>query len=245
MGNKFLGAIIGFALGGPVGAAAGAAIGGFADQVKKNRISASQFEAMRQRINEAFEQEEATGVAMARLEERLGDEGDAEEAMEFLTVYARQTPDLLQQVYASCQGTPMEVVNIPVYNVIIQYFFDDHDVVPDSDGVLGLLDDVYLARRILERVLLTVGASPANVAPIEASNDHARKILGEQFAAQLDSRVDQTLQHPDSLRTFNWLQTQSTGGFVQSPMPYHGIDFKREMIRDSIRHDLAKDGLFL
>ena len=74
MGNKFLGAIIGFALGGPVGAAAGAAIGGFADQVKKNRISASQFEAMRQRINEAFEQEEATGVAMARLEERLGDE---------------------------------------------------------------------------------------------------------------------------------------------------------------------------
>ncbi len=242
--SKLLGAIVGFALGGPVGAIAGAAVGGVSEQQRRNRINPSVFNRMQSQVQGALAHEDETGAVYDRVSTRFHEPGAANEVVEFIRAYVAQTPDLLQGTYQSTIDTHLEPATNAVFQVIVEYFFDEYDVIPDHEGLFGLLDDAYLARRLVERVLLTTGVSRDQVQDLVASNDYARLVLGDRFGAQLDQRIDQTMAHPDSTQTMQMLAQNNFGGFVGSRQPYHGINFKREFVRDAIRHDLAKDGIY-
>lgn len=157
--------------------------------------------AVRDQIDQAHLHERQTGQLKQRLQHQLPHlhpliqlpAQDAQGTLgRFVTAYIEQVPELLEAAYAVSREAGIETQIKPVLKIAEAYFLQPPSELQGHVGLDCLLDEAYLAHRLVEEVndlyirhfgqpLIPVDTTVANVI--------AHQLIGEQFANQLDAVV--------------------------------------------------------
>lgn len=107
--------------------------------------------AMRQKVAEALQHEQTTRTFARRLE-GLVSAGSLPIPFDALPsvvgcirAYVEGVPILLEAATAAAQRAGAQRPLQPLFDAAVAYFHDPNDLIPDSLGLLGVLDDAYLA----------------------------------------------------------------------------------------------------
>ncbi len=169
--------------------------------------------ALRERIRLAEQHETAESTLGAWLQERLptlhpaigavGD-NDVEKLMRFVRGYIGQVPDVLEAALAVATKARIGPQLLPVMKVAETFFLQPPDLPSDHSGLLALLDEAYLAHRLLEEVndrYLSHGGG--QLVPLDTTRASliVHHLLEEPFANDLDALVEVTVDGlvPDSV----------------------------------------------
>ena len=162
--------------------------------------------ALRQLIQRAHQHEAATGQLARQLDtqlERLHPSirlpvEDAQGVLErFVAAYIDQVPELLDAADAVAREVGITAQIKPVLKIAEEYFLQPQALLNGHDGLDGLLDEAYLAHRLIEemndRYIRQFGQA---LIPMDTTvaNLIAHQLIGEEFANQLDDAVHQTVE---------------------------------------------------
>lgn len=157
--------------------------------------------ALRQQITRAQEHENQSGQLLRQLESQLPHlhpsihlpDVDARGVLtRFVIAYIGQVPDLLDAAHDVALQAGIESQIEPVLKIAEQFFTAPPAIMAGHEGLDGLLDEAYLAHRLVEEVndlyikhfgqpLIPVNTTVASVI--------AHQLIGESFANQLDEVV--------------------------------------------------------
>ena len=129
-------------------------------------------------------------------------------------------PFIIRQMAAAGQQSGIGHLLAPILQQVTGYFLGHDDLIPDSRGNLGLLDDAYLAHLYLQEINRAYMAGTGSLLlQIDCSGTIAvlRAILGPQITGQLDQAVvqgvSQAIQGSEYQQLINQNQPLSpTGG---------------------------------
>ncbi len=162
--------------------------------------------ALRQLIQRAHQHEATTGQLARQLDaqlERLHPSirlpvEDAQGVLErFVSAYIDQVPELLDAADAVACEVGITAQIKPVLKIAEEYFLQPQALLNGHDGLDGLLDEAYLAHRLIEemndRYIRQFGQA---LIPMDTTvaNLIAHQLIGEEFANQLDDAVHQTVE---------------------------------------------------
>ncbi|MFZ3023850.1 hypothetical protein [Pseudomonas sp.] len=162
--------------------------------------------ALRQLIQRAHQHEASTGQLARQLDaqlERLHPSirlpvEDAQGVLErFVSAYIDQVPELLDAADAVACEVGITAQIKPVLKIAEEYFLQPQALLNGHDGLDGLLDEAYLAHRLIEemndRYIRQFGQA---LIPMDTTvaNLIAHQLIGEEFANQLDDAVHQTVE---------------------------------------------------
>lgn len=118
--------------------------------------------------------------------------GDLQELAAALVGYVRHAADLVEAL----EGGPEALV--PLVRAAEAYLLAPLDVVPDGAGLLGLVDDAYVAHALLLGLAGMVAERGGRLAELDlgAAQALARAVLGEEEVARLDAFVAASLAEP-------------------------------------------------
>lgn len=123
---------------------------------------------------------------------RLPDEDAHGVLQRFVSAYIEQVPELLQAAHQVAQEAGIEAQIKPVLKVAEQFFLQPPALIEGHEGLEGLLDEAYLAHRLVEEVndryIAHLGA-PLIPVDTTVANLIAHQLIGEPFANQLDEAV--------------------------------------------------------
>ena len=129
------------------------------------------------------------------LAERHGahpDEVELAHGSSFIYNYIEQVPYLLTVAWTSAKAVGLETEIRSILNMVQSYWIEDDDVIPDSLGIVGLLDDAYCSLVSMQAVSdLYLGQSGKYLFPddLTAANKIMRIIIGEPYTTELDEIV--------------------------------------------------------
>lgn len=115
----------------------------------------------------------------------------------FIHAYVERVPDMLEAAQSVANNARMRPQLIPVLKVAEAFFLQPTDAMTERDcGLLLLLDEAYLAHRLVEEVndryvahggewLIPLNNTRANLI--------VHELLGEEYANRLDSAVFETV----------------------------------------------------
>jgi hypothetical protein len=177
--------------------------------------------ALRQLIDRAHQHETATGQLAKQLDaqlERLHPTirlpvEDAQGVLaRFVAAYIAQVPDLLDAAYAVAIDVGIQTQIKPVLKIAEEYFLQPPALINGHDGLDGLLDEAYLAHRLVEEMNdLYIGQFGQPLIPMDTTvaNLIAHQLIGEDFANRLDAAVHQTVESMLNPRRFDPAQLQA------------------------------------
>jgi hypothetical protein len=177
--------------------------------------------ALRQLIDRAHQHETATGQLAKQLDaqlERLHPTirlpvEDAQGVLaRFVAAYIAQVPDLLDAAYAVANDVGIQAQIKPVLKIAEEYFLQPPALINGHDGLDGLLDEAYLAHRLVEEMNdLYIGQFGQPLIPMNTTvaNLIAHQLIGEDFANRLDAAVHQTVESMLNPRRFDPAQLQA------------------------------------
>ncbi|HEX8588640.1 hypothetical protein [Pseudomonas sp.] len=157
--------------------------------------------ALREQITRAQEHENQSGQLSRRLESQLAHlhpsihlpDVDARGVLtRFVIAYIGQVPDLLEAAHDVALQAGIESQIKPVLKIAEHFFSAPPAIMAGHEGLDGLLDEAYLAHRLVEEVndlyirhlgqpLIPMNTTVASVI--------AHQLIGEAFANQLDEVV--------------------------------------------------------
>ena len=174
---------------------------------------------IRIQIRRAWE-EEATSQEFGRLvRHQLADAGagtvpeDSRTLREILDGWRAQlesVPDLIDAMRQAAERFGVAAGVEPVLHAAEGYFLDEQDVLPDSHGVIGLLDDVYLTLSLLQTVSECHRSQcgvPLMEADLHESIAAARLLFRGERLVALDERIQTSLRSPDLTESIARLTT--------------------------------------
>lgn len=159
---------------------------------------------IRQIISAALEQERHSGELRRKLEQQLPalqeklvlpEQGTADALMAFICDYVESVPGCLSLVTAVSKRLGFHDYAAPFLHMAEDYFLQPPEVLPGDGGLEPLLDEAFLAHRLLEEVndhhirhlqrpLLPVDMTEANII--------VHHLLGDDFATRLEQLVQFT-----------------------------------------------------
>ena len=157
--------------------------------------------ALREQISLAHQHEASTGQLAQQLEKQLPHlhsaitlaEGDRNLVMtRFVTAYVDLVPDLLDAANDVAREAGIESQVKPVLKIAEQFFLQPPAILAGHIGLDGLLDEAYLAHRLVEEVndlYIKHFGQPLIPADTTVANLIAHQLIGETFANQLDEAV--------------------------------------------------------
>ena len=157
--------------------------------------------ALREQITLAHQHESQTGQLKQRLQEQLPHlhpsiqlpQEDAQGTMaRFVAAYIDQVPELLEAAHAVAREAGIESQIKPVLQIAEAYFLQPPEVMNGHVGLDCLLDEAYLAHRLVEEVNdLYIRHFQQPLIPVDTTvaNVIAHQLIGESFANQLDEVV--------------------------------------------------------
>lgn len=157
--------------------------------------------ALREQIILAHQYENQTGQLKKRLEQQLPHlhpsirlpKDDAQGTLtRFVTAYVDQVPELLEAAYAVAREAGIESQVKPVLQIAEAYFIQPPEMMAGHVGLDCLLDEAYLAHRLVEEVNdLYIRHFQQPLIPMDTTvaNLIAHQLIGEAFANQLDEVV--------------------------------------------------------
>ena len=157
--------------------------------------------AIRVQISRAQEHEAKTGLLAQHLATQLPHlhaaielpDTDKNAVMSrFVSAYIEQVPDLLDAANAVAQEAGIESQIKPVLKIAEQFFAQPLQLLEGHSGLEGLLDEAYLAHRLVEEVndlYIKHLGQPLIPLDMTVANLIAHQLIGETFANQLDEAV--------------------------------------------------------
>jgi len=152
-------------------------------------------------IQRAHQHEASTGQLASQMQAHLGqlhpsirlpNEDTHGVLQRFVSAYIEQVPELLQAAHEVSLEAGIEAQIKPVLKVAEQFFLQPPALMAGHEGLEGLLDEAYLAHRLVEEVndryIAHLGA-PLIPLDTTVANLIAHQLIGEAFANQLDEAV--------------------------------------------------------
>ncbi|MQT34414.1 MAG: DUF1232 domain-containing protein [Pseudomonas helleri] len=160
---------------------------------------------IRAQISRAQELDAKSGLLTQYLTTRLPDlhssiqlpDSDRNAVMtRFVSAYINQVPDLLDAAHAVAREAGIESQIEPVLKIAEQFFAQPPSLLDGHEGLEGLLDEAYLAHRLVEEVndlYIVHFQQPLIPLDMTVANVIAHQLVGEAFANQLDEAVHHAL----------------------------------------------------
>ena len=157
--------------------------------------------ALREQIQLALVQEASSGALARQLQHQLDllhptiqlPASDAHGVLtRFVTSYVEQVPDVLDAAHAVAREAGIEAQVKPVLKLAEQFFLSPPSILEGHQGLDALLDEAYLAHRLVEEVndlYIKHFGQPLIPADTTVANLIAHQLIGETFANQLDEAV--------------------------------------------------------
>ena len=148
---------------------------------------------------------------LSEVAERAGahpDEVELARGACFIYNYIEQVPYLLTVGWASAKTVGLETEIKHILEMVESYWIEDDDVIPDSLGIIGLLDDAYCSLSSMQSLSnLYRMQSGKHLFPddLTAANKIMRKIIGEPFASELDEIVSTAVTDARFKEAVEWL----------------------------------------
>lgn len=163
--------------------------------------------ALREQITRAQQHESETGQLQQQLIHQLPHlhpliqlpEQDAQGALNrFVNAYIDQVPEMLEAANAVAREAGIESQIKPVLKIAEEYFITPPQIVDGQVGLDCLLDEAYLAHRLVEEVNdLYIKHFQQPLIPLDTTvaNLIAHQLIGESFANQLDEVVHHSVDN--------------------------------------------------
>ncbi|UVE17878.1 hypothetical protein NVV93_00310 [Pseudomonas sp. LS44] len=138
----------------------------------------------------------------------------------FVIAYIEQVPDVLDAANQVAREAGVEAQIKPVLKVAEQFFLQPPALVAGHDGLSGLLDEAYLAHRVVEEVndrYITHLGQPLIPLDTTVANLIAHQLIGEAFANQLDEAVHHAVDGMLDENTFSQESVQVYREQLSSP----------------------------
>ena len=114
-------------------------------------------------------------------------------------------PLLLARAAQAAEQRGLRVVVMPLLEHAAKYFINPIDLIPEmTQGLAGLLDDTYLALRILEN--LNRGADPLFDADFQEPLRFLRRLVGREISRKLDAASIFALQDVSTQVSRAWTE---------------------------------------
>ena len=126
----------------------------------------------------------------------------------FIYNYMEQVPYLLTVAWTSARNVGLETEVTSILKMVESYWIEDDDVIPDSLGIFGLLDDAYCSLLSLQTLSdLYRMQSGKHLFPddLTAANKIMRKIIGEPYTSELDELVGKAIAEARVEEAVKWL----------------------------------------
>jgi len=126
----------------------------------------------------------------------------------FICNYLEQVPYLLTVAWTSAKNVGLENEVASILQMVVSYWIEDDDVIPDSIGVFGLLDDAYCSMSSMQAMSdLYRMQTGKHLFPddLTAVNDVMRKIIGEPYITELDELVSEAIEKAGVREAVKWL----------------------------------------
>jgi len=124
------------------------------------------------------------------------DEVELAHGSSFIYNYLEQVPYLLTVAWTSARNVGLETEIKSILEMVESYWIEDDDVIPDSLGIFGLLDDAYCSLSSMQALSdLYRMQSGKYLFPddLTAANKIMRKIIGEPYTTELDNIVNKAV----------------------------------------------------
>ncbi|HEY5775814.1 MAG TPA: hypothetical protein VIS57_07000 [Xanthomonadales bacterium] len=126
----------------------------------------------------------------------------------FIYNYLEQVPYLLTVAWTSARNVGLETEITSILQMVESYWIEDDDVIPDSLGIFGLLDDAYCSLSSMQTLSdLYRMQSGKHLFPddLTAANKVMRTIIGEPYTTQLDELVSKAIADARVKDAVKWL----------------------------------------
>jgi len=114
----------------------------------------------------------------------------------FIYNYIEQVPYLLTVAWTSARNVGIETEVKSILQMVESYWIEDDDVIPDSIGIFGIMDDAYCSLLSMQSISdLYRMQTGKHLFPddLTAANAIMRKIIGEPYTTELDEIVSQAV----------------------------------------------------
>lgn len=159
---------------------------------------------LKRRIAEATAQSDSREGMQAWLQTRIADlhpsirlhEDPVGHLQRFATAYIEQVPEVLEAAAAVAESAQLKPRMLPVLKVAEAFFLQPPDLPAEHQGLVTLLDEAYLAHRLVEDVNdRYVAHGGESLIPMDTTRANliVHHLLGESFANQLDAAVEEAV----------------------------------------------------
>ena len=151
---------------------------------------------------------------LAAIAERHGRTVDAAEidlATQFVNSYINQAPYMMKVAWTAASSIGLENEMSLILAAVQTYWEQDDDIIPDSLGMIGLLDDAYCSLSTLQAVSDHFQLQTGKYLfpdDLSAANKVMRKIIGEPYASELDKLVLNTMRESGAIDSMKKLASQ-------------------------------------
>jgi hypothetical protein len=114
----------------------------------------------------------------------------------FIYNYIEQVPYLLTVAWTSARSVGLETEVSRILEMVKSYWIEDDDVIPDSLGIFGLLDDAYCSLSSMQTISDLYRQQTGKFLfpdDLSSANKIMRKIIGEPYTTQLDEIVEMAI----------------------------------------------------
>lgn len=111
---------------------------------------------------------------------------------DFVVRYIEHVPDFIQAIYEIAQEANLTKDVQPLLHIATDYFLKPPDLIADHSQLESLLDEAYLAHRLLEEIndrFIQRCGQPLVPMDTTRANLIAHELIGEPFANELDQAV--------------------------------------------------------
>lgn len=166
----------------------------------RNRLT-DPLNPIRQLIRQAQEQDAATNKLLEFVECRkqrlhaaikLPEQQAAAQLADFVVRYIKHVPDFIDAIRSMAQEAGIASEVEPLLKIASDYFMSPPSIVGPHSQLEALLDEAYLAHRLLEEVndrFMAMSGIPLAPMDMTVANVIAHELIGEPFANELDQAV--------------------------------------------------------
>lgn len=143
----------------------------------------------------------------------------------FIQEYIEHAPALLDQIASAARKVGIIDQVMPILKAAEQYFLAPVDIIPDSLGLLGLVDDAYLTHSLMQALSNSYREQTGNtLLPMDLTriNQFIRGLIDEPLSSMLDVRVANVLDSSDIQQSFLSLLGSGSGFNITGPDPMWG-----------------------
>jgi len=147
------------------------------------------------------------------------DEEELERGTRFVISYIEQVPYMLKVAATAAANVGLEAEMARITEMVISYWDQDEDVIPDHLGVIGLLDDAYCSLTTLQAVSdhyqLQTGK---HLFPddLTDANRAMRKIIGDPYVGDLDRIITNTIKEVGVMQAVKALASEDKRRYFET-----------------------------